>query len=98
MLGHVSTTHQLQQNQVLQPTTYDSALPSLSAADTFGCQAGIIQTSLVGALLTIYNGWVIRALVVCLRQPSMPTQRRMVLVMGIVFALFVAGAVFYLSR
>ena len=48
--------------------------------------------------MPIYNGWIIRALAVRLRQPGMQTQRRFVVAAGIMLAIFVVGALFHLFR
>ena len=48
--------------------------------------------------MPIYNGWIIRALAVRLRQPGMQTQRRFVVAISLVLALFVIGALFHLFR
>ena len=48
--------------------------------------------------MSMYNGWIIRALAVRLRQPGMRTQRRVVAAIGLGLALFVLGALFHLFR
>ena len=48
--------------------------------------------------MSVYNGWMIRALFVRMRQPGMQTQRRFVVAVGLLLALFVIGALFYLFR
>ena len=48
--------------------------------------------------MPVYDGWIIRALAVRLRQPGMRTQRRFVAAIGLVLALFVIGALFHLFR
>lgn len=48
--------------------------------------------------MSMYNGWIIRALAVRLRQPGMQTQRRFVVALSLLLALFVIGALFHLFR
>ena len=48
--------------------------------------------------MPIYNGWIFRALAVRLRQPGMQTQRRFVVAISLMLALFVIGALFQLFR
>jgi hypothetical protein len=48
--------------------------------------------------MPIYNGWIIRALAVRLRQPGMWLQRRFMVVVSLLMALFVIGAAIYLFR
>lgn len=48
--------------------------------------------------MPISNGWIIRALAARLRQPGMRPQRRFVVAISILMALFVIGAMIYLFR
>lgn len=48
--------------------------------------------------MPIFNGWLIRALILRLRQPGMRPQRLSLLVMFIVLAVFIGGALFYLFQ
>jgi hypothetical protein len=48
--------------------------------------------------MPIYNGWILRALAARLRQPGMQTQRRFMVVVSFLLALFVVGALFHLFR
>jgi heme O synthase-like polyprenyltransferase len=48
--------------------------------------------------MPIFNGWIIRALAVRLRQPEMGPQRRFMLVVALVLALFLIGALWYLFQ
>ena len=48
--------------------------------------------------MPIFNGWIIRALAVRLREPEMGPQRRFMLVVALVLALFLVGAFWYLFQ
>ena len=48
--------------------------------------------------MPIFNGWIVRALAVRLRQPEMGPQRRFLLVVALVLALFLIGALWYLFQ
>jgi predicted permease len=48
--------------------------------------------------MPIYNLWIIRALIVRLRQPDMRRQRRFVIAASLLMTLFVIGALTYLFR
>jgi flagellar biogenesis protein FliO len=48
--------------------------------------------------MPISNGWIIRELVVRLRQPGMQPQRRFMVAVSLLMVLFVIGAVIYLFR
>ena len=48
--------------------------------------------------MPIFNGWIIRALAVRLRQPEMGPQRRFLLIVALVLALFLIGALWYLFQ
>ena len=48
--------------------------------------------------MPIVNGWIVRALAVRLRQPGMKMQRRFTLIVALILAVFVAGALVYLAR
>jgi len=48
--------------------------------------------------MPIYNLWIIRALIVRLRQPGMRRQRRFVIAASLLMTLFVIGALTYLFR
>jgi Na+/proline symporter len=46
----------------------------------------------------VFNAWIIREVAARLRQPGMKTQRRFVLIVALVLALFLCGALLYLFR
>ena len=48
--------------------------------------------------MPIYNLWIIRALIVRLRQPDMRRQRHFVIAASLLMTLFVIGALVYLFR
>jgi hypothetical protein len=48
--------------------------------------------------MPIFNGWIIRALAVRLRQPEMGPQRRFLLVVALVLGLFLIGALWYIFQ
>ena len=48
--------------------------------------------------MPIFNGWIIRAVVLRLRQPDMKVQRRFALILGIALAAFLVGALIYLFQ
>lgn len=48
--------------------------------------------------MPVFNGWIIRALILRLRQPDMKPQRLFMLITATVLSIFVGGASVYLFR